>query len=175
MGVVRWFNVTDFIGLFSISIKINVPNGPPNSAWWLSTIYGPANHRNRNNFWSELEDLNPICSPNWLLASDFNVVRYTVEASAQNSSTYSMRKFNAFITNNNLIDPSLTNAKYTWSNLRVQRVLSRIDRFLYTAGWENMFSLHYSKALSRITSDHFPLLLESSNISWGPPPYKFIN
>ncbi|TYK05763.1 LINE-1 retrotransposable element ORF2 protein [Cucumis melo var. makuwa] len=170
------FNVTNFIeGIFSISIKINVPNGLPNSAWWLSAIYGPAKRRNINNFLLELTDLNSMCSPNWHLAGDFNIVRYSAETSTQNSSTYSMRKFNTFITASSLIDPPLTNSKYTWSNLRVQPVPFRIDRFLYTTGWENLFSLHYSKALSRITSDHFPLLLESSNISWGPPPFRFIN
>ncbi|KAA0039966.1 LINE-1 retrotransposable element ORF2 protein [Cucumis melo var. makuwa] len=86
-----------------------------------------------------------------------------------------MRCFNKFISDSNLIDPPLSNAKFTWSNLRVQPVLSRIDRFLYTANWENLFTAHYSKTLSRVTSDHFPIALESSMISWGPSPFKFIN
>ncbi|TYK10356.1 LINE-1 retrotransposable element ORF2 protein [Cucumis melo var. makuwa] len=86
-----------------------------------------------------------------------------------------MRKFNKFISDSNLIDPPLSNAKYTWSNLKAQPILSRIDRFLYTADWENLFTAHYSKTLSRVTSDHFPIVLESSTISWGPLPFKLIN
>ncbi|KAA0039770.1 LINE-1 retrotransposable element ORF2 protein [Cucumis melo var. makuwa] len=86
-----------------------------------------------------------------------------------------MRCFNKFIADSNLIDPPLSNAKFTWSNLRVHPVLSRIDRFLYTTNWENLFTAHYSKTLSRVTSDHFPIVLESSLISWGPSPFKLIN
>ncbi|KAA0047969.1 hypothetical protein E6C27_scaffold385G00290 [Cucumis melo var. makuwa] len=94
------FNMTDFIqGLYSISIKISVPNGSISSAWWLSALYGSASRRNRNNFWSELEEFNIKSSLNWLLAGGFNVVRYTSETSAQNPGNYSMRKFNAFISN----------------------------------------------------------------------------
>ncbi|XP_050944096.1 uncharacterized protein LOC127150413 [Cucumis melo] len=170
------FNVSDFIeGSFSLSIKINIPDEPPCSAWWLSAIYGPAGGRNRNSFWAELLDLKNKCSPIWLLAGDFNVVRFSFETSAQNLRHYSMRKFNNFISDSNLIDPPLSNAKYTWSNLRAQPILSRIDRFLYTVGWENLFTAHYSKTLSRVTSDHFPIILESSTISWGPLPFRLIN
>lgn len=86
-----------------------------------------------------------------------------------------MRKFDSFIYSSNSIDPPLTNSKYTWFNLRIQPTLSRIDRFLYTAGWKNLFSSHYSKTLSRITLDHFLLMLESSSLSWGPPPSRFSN
>ncbi|KAA0040038.1 LINE-1 retrotransposable element ORF2 protein [Cucumis melo var. makuwa] len=170
------FNVTDFIeGTFSLSININTPDGPSSSAWWLSAIYGPSGGRNRKSFWAELLDLKNKCSPTWLLAGDFNVVRFSSETSTQNPSKHSMRCFNKFISDSNLIDPPLSNAKFTWSNLRVQPVLSRIDRFLYTTNWENLFTAHYSKTLSRVTSDHFPIALESSMISWGPSPFKLIN
>lgn len=80
----------------------------------------------------------------------------------------------AFIEQCNLIDPPLTNAKYTLSNLRP--TLSRLDRFLFTKNWEDSFYMHYySKTMSKITSDHFPVVLEISNLGWGPTPVRFTN
>lgn len=81
------------------------------------------------------------------------------------------RNLIAFINGRLLIDPPLTNSKFTWSNLRVQPTLFKLDRFLYSTGWENLFIMHYS----RTTSDHFPVVLETKNLSWGPAPFRFSN
>lgn len=34
---------------------------------------------------------------------------------------------------------------------------------------------YYSKTMSKITSDHFPVVLEISNLGWGPTPIRFTN
>lgn len=152
-------------GKFSVSIKICYQDG---TSWWLSAIYGLVKRKNRSIFWEELENLKAICLSSWILGGDFNVVRWNGETSAKNPASFSMRKFNMFI--NMLIDPPLTNAKFTWSNLRAQAALSRLNRFLYSPEWERSFSCHYTKTLSRITSDHFPIILECSSLKWGPSP-----
>lgn len=35
--------------------------------------------------------------------------------------------------------------------------------------------MHYSRTLSRITLDHFPLVLKFENLSWAPTPFRFTN
>ena len=79
-----------------------------------------------------------------------------------------MNSFNFFISGCDFYDPPISNAKYTWSNLRAQPILSRLDRFLYTPDWEIIFEQHFSRRLPRETSDHFPISLESNSIKWGP-------
>ncbi|TYK27679.1 LINE-1 retrotransposable element ORF2 protein [Cucumis melo var. makuwa] len=115
------------------------------------------------------------CPSEWLIEGDFNVIRWREETSPKNPAIFSMNKFNDFILKYNLIDPPLINNKFTWSNLRINQVLSRLDRFLYNSPWEQTFKPHYSKILSRTTPDHFPLALESSEIRWGPSPFQINN
>lgn len=86
-----------------------------------------------------------------------------------------MQKFNKFIDFAGLIDRSLDSGLFTWSNLRNQSTLSRIDRFLYTQCWGDKFPIHNTRSLSRICSDHFSILLQSLYQRWGPCPFRLEN
>ncbi|KAA0026124.1 LINE-1 retrotransposable element ORF2 protein [Cucumis melo var. makuwa] len=86
-----------------------------------------------------------------------------------------MALFNNFIKENELIDPLSLNNKYTWSNLKLNPIFSRLDRFLFSKGWEQTFSIHTSRTLERIVLDHFPIVLESPHIKWGPCPFRLNN
>lgn len=124
------FNIINHIKRkFSISIQINLPSNSHRTSWWLSTIYGLASRRNRAEFFDEVEDLKFVCLPNWLLGGDFNVIRWNLETSTKHLAQYNLKKFNAFIESINLIELPLTNAKYTWSNMRNQSTLSKLDKF----------------------------------------------
>ncbi|TYK02928.1 LINE-1 retrotransposable element ORF2 protein [Cucumis melo var. makuwa] len=35
--------------------------------------------------------------------------------------------------------------------------------------------MHYARTLSRVASDHFPNVLETTNLKWGPAPFRFTN
>lgn len=69
----------------------------------------------------------------------------------------------------------MSNAKYTWSDKREVPVFSKIDRFFVSGGWLDFFSNVAINRLQRITSDHFPIMLQSGNFSWGPSPFRFEN
>ena len=86
-----------------------------------------------------------------------------------------MIDFNNFITDTNLCDPVLQNAEFTWSNNRENAIWCRLDRFLFSTGWEDVFSDARQLALSRVTSDHCPVLLDTNNVKWGPAPFRFEN
>ncbi|BFG29908.1 hypothetical protein CerSpe_161820 [Prunus speciosa] len=61
------------------------------------------------------------------------------------------------------------------ANLRVGAVCRRLDRFLFSACWENLFPSIRHKALPRIFSDHCPIELDTSTLKWGPKPFRFEN
>ena len=65
----------------------------------------------------------------------------------------------------------MINNKYTWSNLRINPVCQDWIDFYIQPIKEQSFKTHYSKTFTRIALDHFPLVLETSNISWGPTPF----
>lgn len=122
--------------------------------------------------WTELHNLASIFTQEWLLCGDFNIVRYKQKTSAKNPAKHGMNKFNLFIQRFNLVDPPITNRKFTWSNLRSNATCSRLDRFLYTRKWEETFDILASKTLPRTISDHFPIILKNDSIRWGPTPFR---
>lgn len=87
----------------------------------------------------------------------------------------SMSGFDDFIRDCELRDLPLSNAKFTWSVNRGRVMSSRIDRFLVTSTWEDNFPNLIQETLSRLVLDHFPILLESSRVKWGPTPFRFEN
>ena len=162
-GIIVLWDDTKFkvnnIKACSHSISLNILS--TNGNWWLTSVYGPYKNSDRTNLWLELELLQTLCLPNWLITGDFNIIRWETETNAKSLDRRNMVNFNNFISVNELIDPPPLNNKYTWSNLRLNPTYSRLDRFLLLKGWENAFGLHTSRTLERKVSDHFPIFLKS--------------
>ncbi|KAK9082927.1 hypothetical protein Scep_029398 [Stephania cephalantha] len=74
-----------------------------------------------------------------------------------------------------LIDPSIMNERYTWSNMRVSPIACRLDQFLYSSEWAMAFPGSRQPFGARLTSDHFPLVLETRVVPCGPSLFKFEN
>ncbi|GLT79359.1 hypothetical protein SLA2020_508500 [Shorea laevis] len=85
-----------------------------------------------------------------------------------------MREFDDFIQNIGLIDLPLVGRKYTWYNSNGQ-YMSIIDRFLLTEEWILKWSDVKQWGLSRLVSDHCPVLLKNEKMDWGPKPFKFFD
>ena len=51
--------------------------------------------------------------------------------------------------------------------------MSRIDRFIVTADWENHCNKVTQSCLPRPVSDHFPIMLDSVGVRTGPAPFRF--
>ena len=58
-------------------------------------------------------------------------------------------------------------ARYTWSNNRADPIRSVLDRVLVSVDWEIQFPLCSLRAVTRIGSDHTPLLLSTGGTT--PP------
>lgn len=68
-----------------------------------------------------------------------------------------MIEFSEFITKSSLMDLPLIGGIDTWSN---NHMWSRLDRFLESSDCESHFSNIYQKRLTRLGSNHFPILLD---------------
>nr|CAD1824258.1 unnamed protein product [Ananas comosus var. bracteatus] len=55
------------------------------------------------------------------------------------------------------------NQNYTWSNMQSNPTLAKLDRFLISTDWDQLFPLTKVLAMPRITSDHSPILLSTSD------------
>lgn len=103
------------------------------------------------------------------------MVRYVNEKSSGGRTTTSMRTFNEFIQDTELKDLDLLNAQFTWSNFREEAVCRRLDIFLFSVGWEEIFPNVRQKTLARVISDHCPIELDTNKVKWGPNPFRFEN
>lgn len=83
-----------------------------------------------------------------------------------------MRDFDLFINETTLRDSRINNVEFTWTNGRTH---SRIDKFLFTTGWEDSLQKVRQEAFVRIESDHFPVVLDTNSFKWGPSPFRFEN
>ncbi|KAL5583298.1 hypothetical protein UlMin_015740 [Ulmus minor] len=159
------------VGRFSVSIEVEEGDG----SWWFTGVYGPNDYRERKEFWEELYGLHTICGPKWCLGGDFNVVRFCHEKYPLGRRTRSVRQFDELIRELALKDLALHNASFTWSNFRETPVKCRLDRFLFTEEWGAGKSDIRQETGSRTCSDHMPLILDTSPVSWGPTPFRLEN
>ncbi|KAE8778729.1 retrotransposon protein [Hordeum vulgare] len=78
-----------------------------------------------------------------------------------------MRLFNDYIADLALREIARVGARFTWSNKQVDPIRSVLDRVFVSAQWEVMFPLCGLKAVTRIGSDHTPLIFSTGD---GSPP-----
>jgi hypothetical protein len=78
-----------------------------------------------------------------------------------------MRMFHDCIADLTLREIMRVGARYTWSNNRVDPIWSVMDRVFVSVEWEIAFPLCLLHAVTRIGSDHSPLLLSTRG---GAPP-----
>lgn len=107
----------------------------------------------------------------WCVVGDFNFVRAMEERCGISSGSDHFHRdtveFNAFINSMELLDIPLTGCRFTWFRPNGQAV-SRLE-------WQDMWPNCYQQVLGRDISDHCPMLIKSSNLNWGPRPFRVLN
>lgn len=71
--------------------------------------------------------------------------------------TEERKQFNKFVRDENLIELQINDRKYTWSSLRENPSLRKLDRIFVTMDWETKFAWCKAKSLNRIISYHVPI------------------
>lgn len=95
----------------------------------------------------------------WIIGGDFNASRFQSVQSLGGHVTRTMRKFNSFISLSGLQDSHLCNSRFTRTDDRHNPILCRLDRILIYLNWEDTFPHFLQKAYSRLTSDHWPIVM----------------
>lgn len=72
-----------------------------------------------------------------------------------------MGRFRRLIDELDLRELSLHGRRFTWSNERDSPTLIKLDRFFFSADWEELFPSCLLEAASSVASDHCALLLHS--------------
>ena len=85
--------------------------------------------------------------------------------------TLSMRQLRDLIQDLQLIDLDI-NQQFTWIRTNAA---SRIDRMLVTKEFAEKFQNLRVNCKNRMLSDHFPLVLSTAEIVWGPSPFRSLN
>lgn len=106
---------------------------------------------------------------------DLNVIKITHEKNRPSIIIRSMRDFNSFMNQNDFCNSPLMNAKFTWTDGREPSLLSRLDRFLVSSCWEENYPHFTQEAIPKIASDHWPIMLNTSKVNYGPIPFQFKN
>ena len=128
---------------------------------WVGTrLYGSARDEVRNDLWDEVRGIRQQWNHLWCVFGDFNVVRFPSERLGCHRVSFKMVEFFDFIEKQNLVDLPLNGGMYTWCNGTTNPSISRIDKVLILADWEEHYSDVMQKLLPKPISDHSPILVE---------------
>lgn len=93
----------------------------------------------RNLFFQELNDMKPTDNTPWSVVGDFNT---TLEISERNSATQDIRwptEFQHLISDIGLQDIRMEWCHFTWSNIRKQPAMTKLDWFFISTEWRTTF------------------------------------
>ena len=130
----------------------------------VTNAYGPTEDNLKPLFIKELYSVSSNINGPFILAGDFNQVRWLVDRSAANRSFNLMELYNDFIAENALTDVPLRNRAFTWTNKRPQPVFSKIDRVFISHEWTTSYPMIMLEAQEIIVSDHVPLVLTCKGV-----------
>ncbi|KAK2651331.1 hypothetical protein Ddye_018820 [Dipteronia dyeriana] len=109
------------------------------------------------------------------MGGDFNTALLPLERVGVRCDMGSVRSFNNFILQVNLVDIPLHGMKFTWSNNRIREAWAILDRFLLSQSILLWFPNLVQRGLPRSLSDHNPIMIGDTSKMWGPPPFQFFN
>jgi hypothetical protein len=163
--------VDECVGEFTLAISVKTL--ADNFSWACAGVYGPNSGCDRRRLWDELAGICSWWDSPWCIGGDFNVTRFPSERSSEAHLCSAMTDFFDFIADQGLMDLPLGGGSFTWLISHDPPVRSRIDCFLVSHDWEVQFLLVSQKRLSRLFSDHFPILVDCGDISRGSMLFKF--
>jgi hypothetical protein len=157
------------------TLAVSFKNIADNFAWAFVGVYDSNFGCDRRRLWDELVGICSWWNLLWRIRGDFNVTHFPSERSGEAHLCSSMTDFFNFIADQGLMDLPLASCSFTWSISHDPPVWSKIDNFLVSHDWEVRFPLVSQNRLSRLYSDHFPILIDCGDVSRGSRPFKFEN
>ena len=131
-------------------------------------VYAPNNQQERLMVWNQLRTIKEGMVIPWVVMGDFNEVLYPHERRGAEVITQGMRDFQDFTLDLQLIDIDI-GQQYTW--LR-RNAASKIDRIFIDKELLELFPFIKAYCKERMFSDHFPIILSTAQLKWGPTPFR---
>ena len=166
------FKLSEMV-LVSFPVAVHLSSDEEGSLW-VTSVYGPSNSILRKELWVELQDLFVLTYLKWCVGGDFNFIR-NLEKMGVSRLTPSMRCFDEFIRESELIHSLLKNATFTWSNMQASLVCKRLNRFFFSNEWDQFFRQSLHETLPRWTLDCNPISLDTNSFKWGLTSFRFEN
>jgi len=123
-------------------------------------VYGPQNDQEKIAFLQEITDLRQHIRTPWLIIGDFNLI---YRAEDKNNDRVNIRMLNRFkntIDNLQLAPLELKGRRFTWCNDQQNPTMTKIDHFLASIEWLEIFPRTDLQALASLGYDHCPLFLQ---------------
>jgi endonuclease/exonuclease/phosphatase family metal-dependent hydrolase len=111
----------------------------------------------------------------WLLMGDFNLICGASNKNNNNINQPLCDLFNSTLDTLVLLEIPLLDRKFTWSNLRANPTLERIDRVFFNLDMNELFPNSSISSQVRQISDHTPLLLQLSSTIPKASTFRFEN
>lgn len=127
----------------------------------ISNVYGPSATSLRAEFFLELRSINDFFAGPWTMVGYFNVLLSVEDKNGPTSNIADILKFREVVHDLGLVDLSILNKDFTWTNSRGVHTLERLDRALLSTNWLLAFPRSTLRALLGPRSDHTPLVLSA--------------
>ncbi|XP_022040636.1 uncharacterized protein LOC110943189 [Helianthus annuus] len=139
-------------------------------------VYAPLDKKAKKQVWDDLLALISSASGrgSWILLGDFNCVREACERRNSKFCAESANDFNSFINSAALSEYAMIGCRFTYMKDDGQK-FSKIDRVLVCHSFLSRWPAAKLIGLPRYRSDHRPLMLICSDVSFGKPPFRFFN
>jgi exonuclease III len=143
--------------------------------WLFSAVYASPSFDSWLELWDHLAAFADTHSLPWVVAGDFNEILSNHEKfSATPANQKRIQAFRNCLDKCNLLDLGFNGPRFTWMNKRPNGlVMERLDRILCNPSWKHCFEEANVLHLPRVSSNHNPILSDTSPVqhALGPRPF----
>lgn len=135
-------------------------------AFGVTAVYAATCYLRRRELWSAITNIQNQHLIPWSCIGDFNAILGAHEQRSTSSpNIIPMTDFQNWSDSNNLIHLPTRGSEFTWTNGRKGRnnIQRRLDIVIVNTDWINSCSSTSVRTLTKLRSDHYPLLFEFSN------------
>ncbi|XP_021991093.1 uncharacterized protein LOC110887835 [Helianthus annuus] len=140
----------------------------------IINMYAPQKTSDKLILWNKIRGAMDGFAGLWVIAGDFNAVRWHEECKNSSFKNTCARNFNEFIHAAGLVVYDLKGRRFTCIRDN-GRKLSKIDRFLVCPNFFHKWPEACLRGLSFKHSDHCPLVLTIVNKNFGAKPFRVFN
>ncbi|XP_074300469.1 uncharacterized protein LOC141631740 [Silene latifolia] len=134
------------------------------STFYFTMIYDFNSIQERTPIWDHLRRFSGQADGPCAMAGDFNCVLSATERVGGNTTNAEIKPFRSCIDDCEVVDIQATGSLFTWNNKQqpVDRIYSRLYRFMINKAWSDHFPELYANFLPEGMMDHTPCLIFSS-------------